>query len=68
MYEHVISPNGLYGRIQNLVAPIVTWATEGCHWNRDTTSLIRTMPLDIEMEKRIQLRTVVLLRRCQSYG
>jgi ubiquinone/menaquinone biosynthesis C-methylase UbiE len=55
-YEHVISPKAWYAAIQNLSAPVVCWIGEGCHWNRDTGALVRSMPVAIDREDRSTLR------------
>jgi SAM-dependent methyltransferase len=59
-YEHVISGNVLYRWFQNVTAPLVVWMGDGCHWNRDTGALVRTMPVKIESEETGTLRTGLL--------
>ncbi len=56
-YEHVLSLNPLYAVFQTAIATVLTWATEGCHWNRDTATLIRALPITIESDQRLTLWT-----------
>lgn len=56
VYEHVVSDHALYRAIQNLSDPIVSRLAEGCHWNRDTGALVRSMAIRIEHETRTTLR------------
>ncbi|GMU19978.1 MAG: methyltransferase [Phycisphaerae bacterium] len=55
VYEHVASSGGPYRWFQHFTAPLVCWAAEGCHWNRDTGRLIRELPVQIESEERLAL-------------
>lgn len=55
-YEHVISRSRAYSFVQNMTDPITSWMAEGCHWNRDTGAVIRSLPIDIESDERDVLR------------
>lgn len=55
-YEHVVSDFAAYRWFQNLTAPIWSRLAEGCWWNRDTTALIRSMPVHIESHEQLSLR------------
>ena len=55
-YEHVASSGRWYRFVQNVTAPLWYRISEGCHWNRDTAALVRSMPVSIESEERSTLR------------
>jgi SAM-dependent methyltransferase len=59
-YEHVVSENPIYRFVQNITAPAVTWATEGCRWNRDTGALVRSLPLKLQSAELLTLRAGLL--------
>lgn len=52
MLEHVRAHRRLWAWLQDRVQPVWTWATGGCHPNRDTEAAVEAAGFDIEPEGR----------------
>lgn len=51
LVEHVRSPHGWLGPVQDFLAPGWHWATGGCHLNRDTESTVRAAGFAVERRR-----------------
>jgi SAM-dependent methyltransferase len=66
MLEHVRSRHGLMARWQDLVQPLWTWVSGGCHPNRDTEDTVRRAGFVIDEKNRRARRNVRLFSASAS--
>ncbi len=52
MLEHVRAQGAFSGRVQDVIQPIWTWVTGGCHPNRDTERTVEAAGFRIEQQTR----------------